>query len=468
MVFAILIMLFPRRNEQEAIGVSLFSSFITFVLGIYILIAFPNLVEKHNWINFLGLNATYYLRATPIGMVLSLLVAFMLPIALIFASKSVEKFLREFIVVSLITETALIGLFLSRDLLLFYFFWELVLIPMYLLVGVWGGPKRKVAAYKFLIFTVIGSLFMLVGLIYLYTNIHTFDMDKIPTLLASQSSTVKSFIFIMFFLGFAIKAPLFPFHNWMIDAYVETPYAGNIILSGLVSKMGPYGFIVLLQIAPDIIRSYADFLIILGLISLLYAGFIAITRTDIKRLLSFISMSHIGLMIAAVASMKHIALEGVVIYMVAHGINTGLMFVLAGFLEDKYGTRDVREFGGLARILPRYSTVFMIVMLASIGLPGLNAFVGELLMIIGLVKTKIVYGVLGALTSVLGVVYLLKPYRLIFFGSPKEEVSSKEVSDLGSLDMVVFVTSVTIIFLLGIYPNLIINPILQNIDKIIR
>ena len=358
----------------------------------------------------------------------------------------------------LLLEVGMIGVFCALDLFLFYIFWELMLIPMYFIIGVWGGPRKMYAAIKFVLFTMLGSLLMLVGIMYVLfeyqkiTGEFSFDLLKLTSTL-SLSYIQQLWLFGAFALAFAIKVPLFPFHTWLPDAHVQAPTAGSVILAGVLLKMGTYGFIrICIPMFPEATIAYLPYICTLSVIAIIYGALVAMVQKDIKSLVAFSSVSHMGFIMLGIFALNMQGLEGAVIQMINHGVSTGALFLLVGMIYERRHTRMIEDFGGIAKVMPLFSVVFMIVTLSSIGLPLTNGFVGEFLILLGMFKANYYYAAFAALGVILSACYMLWMYQRVFYGKVTKE-ENKKLLDLDSREKLILLPLVILIFFIGIYPT---------------
>jgi len=461
LVGAVAIALIPKRLEHQAKVAGLFVSLAAFVLSIGILQRFDNaeagfqLVERSSWIPAWGIS--YALGIDGISLWLVLLTTFLTPLVLLSAWNSVHKHVNAYVVAMLALEFGMIGSFLATDLLLFYVFFELMLVPMYLIIGVWGGPRRIYAAIKFFLFTIAGSLFMLVAILYLVFVVKgasgppTFNIVDLYGLAIPMKT--QALLFFAFALAFAIKVPLFPFHTWLPDAHVEAPTGGSIILAGVLLKLGTYGFLrFVLPFFPEATYKYAPVLATLAVIGIVYGALVAWVQPDMKKLVAYSSVSHLGFCVLGIFAVTQTSIEGSILQMVSHGLSTGALFLLVGVIYDRRHTRMLADFGGLAKSMPIYSTIFVIVAFSSAGLPGLNGFVGEYLILVGSFKTLPWYTVVAASGVILAALYLLWLVQRVFFG-PLDKEENKNLPDMKWNELAAVIPLLVFIVWIGVYPN---------------
>ncbi|MDP8240383.1 MAG: NADH-quinone oxidoreductase subunit M [Candidatus Hatepunaea meridiana] len=406
------------------------------------------------WIE--ALNVNYHIGLDGISLLLVMLTTFITPLCIWGSFTSIKERIKGYYIAFLFLETGMIGVFASMDLVLFYVFWEAMLIPMYLLIGIWGGPNKIYAAVKFILYTMVGSLLMLVGILWLYFNAvpgeYTFDLVQI---FQHGAIPVKAqaYLFGAFALAFAIKVPMFPFHTWLPDAHVEAPTAGSIILAAVLLKMGTYGFLrFCLPLFPAAAHKYATLIIVLAIIGIIYGALVSMMQTDMKKLVAYSSVSHLGFVMLGLFAFNMQGMQGGTIQMINHGLSTGALFFLVGVIYERRHTRLISEYGGIAKVMPKYAAIFMIVALSSIGLPGLNGFVGEFLVLVGAFKAKAIYGILGASGVVFAAVYLLWMYQRVFFGEITN-VANKKLLDLTTSEKAILIAFLVFIVWIGVYPS---------------
>jgi NADH-quinone oxidoreductase subunit M len=451
-----------RREYPAAIrGCALVIMLLTFAVALGLFVAFDATVaqmqfsEQVSWIGSLGI--AYHLGVDGISLPLVLLTTLLSPLALLEAWHSVETKVKEFAVCMLLLETGMLGVFLALDLFLFFIFWEAMLIPMYFLIGIWGGERRIYATVKFVLYTMAGSAVMLVGILALYflnaqhsgqLSFDLLDLYRLPLSLGWQK-----LLFLAFFLSFAIKVPLFPFHTWLPDAHVEAPTAGSVILAGVLLKMGTYGFLrFCLPLFPQATAAYAPWISVLAVLGILYGALVAMVQPDAKKLIAYSSVSHLGFVMLGIFSGTMAGVQGSVIQMVNHGLSTGALFLLVGMLYERRHTRLIADYGGLWRQVPVFAVFFLIVMFSSIGLPGLNGFVGEFLILLGTFEAHRTFAVLAALGVILGAVYMLWLYQRVMFGDLTQE-ENRRLTDLSGREIALLVPLLVLMFWIGIYPN---------------
>ena len=479
---SIILLFFKAENEKLIKYFGLFVSTIVFLLSVYIYFNFDSdnssfqFVHQFKWIE--TLNIHYKVGIDGMAMLLVLLTTFLTPLTLISSWSSVKKKVKEFTFFMLFLEVGMLGVFVSLDLFLFYIFWEAMLIPMYFIIGIWGGERRIYAAVKFFIYTMAGSLLMLVAIIWLaihasdYLGVFTTDLEQLYKVAPLFDHSVQNYLFLAFGISFAIKVPLFPFHTWLPDAHVEAPTAGSVILAGVLLKMGTYGFLRYnLPLFPVASTHFASFISILAIIGIIYGALVAMVQTDMKKLVAYSSVAHLGFVILGIFALTPESVQGAMIQMINHGLSTGALFLLVGMIYERTHTREISYYGGIAKIVPVYSFFLMIVSLSSIGLPGLNGFVGEFLILLGSFKSSLLnswwYTVFAATGVILAAVYLLWMYKRVVFGkvvNPKVE----DLTDINKREIFVLVPIIIFIVWIGVYPNTFLQVSERTTGKIIQ
>jgi NADH-quinone oxidoreductase subunit M len=427
-------------------------------------------VERHAWIPAFGID--YYLGIDGISLLLIVLTAFLTPIALLTGWESVHRKVKEFVAFMLALEAAMIGVFAALDVFLFYVFWDFMLIPMYFLIGVWGYERRIYAAIKFLLYTMAGSVLMLVAIIGLawfhqsVTGEYTFDLLRLYAI--DVPSHLQYWFFLAFAVAFAIKVPLFPFHTWLPDAHVEAPTPGSVILAGVLLKMGTYGFLrFAFPLFPEAALSFAPLLAILAVIAIVYGALVAMVQPDMKKLVAYSSVSHMGFVVLGIAAMNVQGVQGAVYQMLAHGVATGGLFALVGMLSDRRHTRLISEFGGLKAVTPRLTAAFVIIMLASVGLPGLNGFIGEFLIMVGAFRWQPRYVVVAGLGVILSAVYMLWMFQRVFLGEVTHDANRRQ-PDLTVREWAVIGPLCAMAILMGVVPNVFLKPMEPSVTRIVE
>jgi len=463
---AIVLAGFPRQRANALRWGALVVMLVTLAVSLALYPRFDaalpgmQLSEQVAWISSLGIS--YHIGVDGISLPLVLLTTFLSPIALLGAWQSIHTQVKEFAIFMLLLETAMLGAFLALDLFLFFIFWEAMLIPMYFIIGIWGGDNRLYATVKFILYTMSGSAVMLVAILALYLfhqrfsgqlSFDLFDLYRVPLSLRQQK-----WLFLAFFLSFAIKIPLFPLHTWLPDAHVEAPTAGSVILAGVLLKMGGYGLIrFCLPLFPEAVAVYAPTIAWLAIIGIVYGALVAMVQPDVKKLVAYSSVSHLGFVVLGILSRQMAGLQGSIIQMVNHGLSTGALFLLVGMLYDRRHTRLIAEYGGLWRPMPLFAVFFLVVMFASIGLPGLNGFVGEFLILLGTFEFNRLFAVLAALGIILGAVYMLWMYQRVMYGDITHE-ENRHLSDLSGREIALLVPVLLLIVWIGVYPRPFLRP----------
>jgi len=458
---AIVLLFIPRVQEGFLKRAALAISLVEFAISLPLFIFFDEglagmqFVERIPWIPEWGVN--YVAGVDGISLLLILLTTFLTVLCILSSWRAVERMVKEYMIAFLILETGMIGVLVALDLILFYVFWEVTLIPMYLIIGVWGGPRRIYAAVKFFLYTMAGSVLMLVAILALYflhgkaTGEYTFDLLKLYQ--AALPIKTQYLMFAAFAVAFAIKVPMFPFHTWLPDAHVEAPTAGSVILAGILLKLGTYGFIrFAVPLFPVAAFKAIPIISVLALIGIIYGALVSMMQADLKKLVAFSSVSHLGFVMLGMFAFNVQGVQGSVYQMLNHGVSTGALFLIVGMIYERRHTRMIADFGGLSKVMPVFATFFMIVALSSIALPGTNGFVGEFLILLGTFKANPVYGVLGATGVILAAVYMLWMFQRVMFGAITHK-ENRQLKDLNLREIVTLLPIVVMIIWMGVFPK---------------
>jgi NADH-quinone oxidoreductase subunit M len=459
---AVLVFLLPRRQEALtkaaalAVTAAAFTASLPLYWGFDSAVADYQFVELRAWMPTLGIS--YHLGIDGISLLLVLLTTFLMPLVLLSAWRAIESRWKEFAITMLLLETGMLGVFVALDLFLFYVFWEAMLIPMYLIIGIWGGSNRIYAAIKFVLYTLAGSLLMLVAILAVYfqhgaaTGTYTFDLPMLAQFVLPAGLN-QNLLFLAFAVAFAIKVPMFPFHTWLPDAHVEAPTAGSVILAGVLLKMGTYGFLrFCLPLFPQASLTFAPWMFALAVIGIIYGAWVSTVQADIKKLVAYSSVSHLGFVVLGLFTLTPQGIVGGIIQMVNHGLSTGALFLLVGMLYERRHTRLISEFGGLWSVIPAFSAVLLIVTLSSLGLPGLNGFVGEFLILLGAFQVDRTAAVFATTGIIFAAVYLLWMYQRVIFGEVTKE-ANRRLPDLSLREWVVLLPVLLFIVWIGVYPG---------------
>lgn len=470
LIGAVLVLLLPKEKPGLVRAAGLAISFAAFVVSLYVLHLFDyningykefQMVHTFPWIS--DFNISYKVGIDGLSLILVLLTTFLTPLTLLATWENITTKVKEFTFFMLLLEVGMLGVFLALDLFLFYIFWEAMLIPMYFIIGIWGGEKRIYASVKFFLYTMAGSLLMLVAIIWLAVEasstlgVFTTDLISLYSIGPNVVIETQRILFLAFALSFAIKVPLFPLHTWLPDAHVQAPTAGSVILAGVLLKMGTYGLIrFCLPLFPQSAIYFAPLFAVLSVIGILYGAFVAMVQKDMKKLVAYSSVAHLGFVVLGIFAFTQEAMQGAIIQMVNHGLSTGALFLLVGYIYDRMHTREISDYGGIAKVVPVYSTILLITSLSSIGLPGLNGFIGEFLILIGTFKSPVLnswwYTIFAASGVIFAAVYLLWMYQRVVFG----EITNphvKELTDLTPRELFIIAPILLFIVWIGVYPS---------------
>jgi len=455
-----------REDETWIRWLALVTSVVEFAASLWMLAGFRRdlagyqLVEFRHWISAPSIH--YHLGIDGISLFLVLLTTFLTPFAILCSWQSITDRSKEFFVMLLVLEAAMVGTFVSLDLFLFFLFWEAMLIPMYFLIGIWGHDRRLYAAMKFILYTMLGSIFMLVAILWLYNLTGTFDVPEIQFRLQAGlvtyfSGRTEMLLFLAFFLAFAIKVPLFPLHTWLPDAHTEAPTAGSVILAGVMLKMGTYGMLrFCLPLFPDAARAAAPVIGVLAIIGIIYGALVAMVQHDLKRLVAYTSVSHLGFVVLGIFAFNQVALDGAIYQMLNHGISTGMLFLAVGMIYDRRHTFEIKEFGGLATPMPVFSSFFLFACLSSLALPLLNGFVGEFLILLGVFAKHRAWASWAASGTVLSAIYLLWAYQRVCMQQVTVE-KNRTLRDASPREKFILASFSVVILLMGVASPLFIN-----------
>ncbi len=467
-----LIILIIKEDPVGTINIrwaAFWTSIGTFILSCLLWLQFDSsnrsyqFVEKISW--FEDLNFNYHIGVDGISLFMILLSTFLTPLCILASWKSIQKRIKEYMFAFLFLETVMIGMFASIDMLLFYIFFETVLIPMYLIIGIWGGERRIYASFKFFLYTLLGSVLMLIALIVIYKTTGLMNIEALQGNYFTRSTQI--FLWLAFFASFAVKIPMWPFHTWLPDAHVEAPTAGSVILAGVLLKMGGYGFIRFsLGMLPEATAYFIPFIMVLSIIAIIYTSFVALAQSDIKKLIAYSSVAHMGIVTIGIFLVNQQGLEGAMLQMLSHGVVSAALFLCVGVIYDRMHTRQISFYGGLVNKMPFYSAVFMIFMLASVGLPGTSGFVGEFLVVVGAFRFSSLIAIGVALGIILSAVYMLYLYKRIIFGTIVNQ-KLNDILDLDFREKLILVPLVVSVLLIGIFPNIFLDPMRQSIETII-
>lgn len=476
------LLLFIRREQDHLVRlVSLAVTGVTLLISLTLPLNFDfasaemQFVERVSWIPAIGVS--YFLGMDGISLWLVCLTALISPIAVLCSWEAITDRVKEYHVFLLLMHTGMMGVFLALDFFLFYVFWEIVLVPMYFLIGIWGAPARRLyAAIKFFLYTLFGSVVMLLGILAVYfyagaqTGTYTFDVLELMKVSYPWSPSLFSFqnlAWLAFFLSFAIKVPMFPFHTWLPDAHTEAPTAGSVILAAILLKMGTYGFVRFsLPMFPEATRHFVPFMVFLSIFAIIYGAMVCLVQRDMKRLIAFSSVSHMGFVMLGMFALNMQGLQGSILQMINHGLSTGALFLIVGLIYDRIHSRMIADMGGLSSVMPIYATLFAITMLSSIGLPGLNGFIGEFLILVGAFRVSWLWALFAVAGIVLGAAYMLWLFQRTMFGAVTHE-SNKRLLDLNLREAMTLIPLVIMFFWIGLYPAPFLKAMEPAVQKVV-
>jgi NADH-quinone oxidoreductase subunit M len=472
LVGALLLLFVPKQNTDAIRWIANVFAVLGFVVSIPLWFWYNpqsadfQLVERATWIPSIG--AEYFLGVDGFSTLLILLTTLMGFIAVLSSWNAITERVKEYYIFLLVLQTGMLGAFMSLDFLLFFLFWEVMLVPMYFLIGIWGSANRLYSAIKFFLYTLVGSVVMLLGILALYfyghsvTGVYSFDVTQFHKL--NLPFNLQYWIFLAFFLGFAIKVPMFPFHTWLPDAHTDAPTAGSVILAAVLLKMGTYGFIRFsLPILPDATRHFVPMMIVLSIIGIVYGALVALAQKDWKRLVAYSSVSHMAMVMLGMFALNPVGITGSIVQQLNHGISTGALFLLVGVVYERRHTREISEYGGLSKVMPVYAAVFLVMTMSSIGLPTLNGFIGEFLILQGVFVANKIWAAFAASGVVLGATYMLYLYQRTMFGRV-ENPKNESLPDLSVREFVTFAPLIALAVWIGLYPA----PFLRRLDTSVQ
>ncbi|MBX9461439.1 MAG: NADH-quinone oxidoreductase subunit M [Aquamicrobium sp.] len=455
-----------RRNIRN---VALLTTVFTFVLSLFIWAGFDNgyagfqMVEKVEW---LGSGISYHMGVDGISMLFVILTTFLMPLCILASWEAIENRVKEYMIAFLILETLMIGVFCALDLVLFYVFFEAGLIPMFIIIGVWGGKRRVYASFKFFLYTLLGSVLMLLAIMAMFWQAGTTD---IPTLLTHDfPASMQTWLWLAFFASFAVKMPMWPVHTWLPDAHVEAPTAGSVILAGILLKMGGYGFLRFsLPMFPDASLYFQPFVFTLSVVAIIYTSLVALMQEDIKKLIAYSSVAHMGYVTMGIFAMNAEGIQGGIFQMLSHGLVSGALFLCVGVVYDRMHTREINAYGGLVNNMPKYAVAFLIFTMANVGLPGTSGFVGEFLTLLGVFRVNTWVALFAATGVILSAAYALWLYRRVVFGALTKE-SLKGLLDLSTREKVIIYPLVFFVILFGVYPAPVLDVTAASVDALVN
>src|SRR2546426_985525 len=458
---AVLLLLVSKQNENAIRWIANIVAFIGFAVSIPLWFWYNpstpgyQFVEQAPWIPSVG--AQYFLGVDGFSALLILLTTIMGFIAVLSSWTAITERVKEYYIFLLLLQTGMLGAFMALDFLLFFLFWEVMLVPMYFLIGIWGSANRLYSAIKFFLYTLVGSVVMLLGILALYfhnhtvTGVYSFDVTQYHKL--AVPFNLQWWVFLAFYLGFAIKVPMFPFHTWLPDAHTDAPTAASVILAAVLLKMGTYGFIRFsLPILPDASRAFVPMIVTLSIVGIVYGALVAMAQRDWKRLVAYSSVSHMAMVMLGMFALNPVGITGSIVQQLNHGISTGALFLLVGLVYERRHTREISEYGGLSKVMPVYAAIFLVITMSSIGLPALNGFIGELLILQGVFAVNRLWAGVAAAGIVLGAAYMLWLYQRTMFGKI-ENAKNETLPDVGTREFALFVPLIILAIWIGLYPS---------------
>jgi NADH-quinone oxidoreductase subunit M len=477
-LLGVLVILFMNAEQKNAIRwVALVTSFITVGISLWVFSMFdatnPNLQleAKYSWINVARFNIYYYLAVDGLSILLVLMTTALTSISILCTWTAIEDRVKDFMAFFLLLEVGMTGVFLAQDLFLFYIFWEFTLVPMYFIIGIWGGPRRVYAAIKFFLYTMAGSILMLLAILWLGIYGNTFS---VPDLIAKGGipANIQLWLFLAFTIAFAIKVPMWPVHSWLPDAHVEAPTAGSVILAGVLLKMGTYGFIRFnIPLFPEATVQAAPWIALFATIGIIYGAWVSYAQADVKKLVAYSSVSHLGFVMIGLFALNPEGVAGSILQMINHGISTGALFLLIGMIYEQTHTREIKVYGGLWKITPIFGVFMLISALSSMGLPGLNGFVGEFTILLGAFGSEAIgnpwYAGISALGVIMAAVYILYMFQRMFMGPAGEITHHHQLKDLNWREIITMVPLIIFMFWIGLYPKPFFDILAPAVEKLL-